>query len=242
MRARTCRSSSSTIETGRPRATASSALTGSCARRARLVHRPTRPAEPRQRARPRPPPRRRIAWRRRSRSVPGPLRQAAGTRRAPAGEREVVLGLEARDVGRCHAGEAASTGRSAGSSDRGGDPRLPLRRARGAFRSALLRRSPGRRRSSRSSGRTRRSLRHREPAGHPPDEVPPGGFEEEGVGQRIGGFDATVAREQDLAQLLAEARATGFAGHDHRSSRGTKPLGEALDLSRLAELVWALRS
>jgi hypothetical protein len=36
-----------------------------------------------------------------------------------------------------------------------------------------------------------------------PDELPPSRFEQQRIGERIGRLDATVAGQEDLAELLA---------------------------------------
>ena len=69
---------------------------------------------------------------------------------------------------------------------------------------------------------------------HMPDELPPSRFEQQRVGERIGLLDATVAGEEDLAQLLAEPCPAGFPRDDDIDTCGPQPLGQRLDLGRLA--------
>ena len=65
---------------------------------------------------------------------------------------------------------------------------------------------------------------------HLSDEVSPGRFEQEGIGQRVGRFHTAVAREQDFAQLLAETRTARLAGDDDWSAGCPQALRQPLHL------------
>jgi hypothetical protein len=67
-----------------------------------------------------------------------------------------------------------------------------------------------------------------------PDELPPSRFEQQRIGERIGRLDATVAGQEDLAELLAQPGPAWLARDDDREPFRTQAPGQRLDLGRLA--------